>query len=153
MNSAPSAPEIRIRPAESGDLSEIVALYRELNPDDDSLSSEIAGHAFAALLAHPGLTVFVGLDGECAVATATLNVIPNLTRNARPYAIIENVVCLTSHRGRGFGKAVVTHAIKAAWEAGCYKTMLLTGRTDAAVHRFYEGCGFVQNKTGYQIRR
>lgn len=142
-----------IRPATADDLPDMLALYRELNRDDDSLPLETAGPIFASVLAHPGLTVFVASSGQSAVATATLNVIPNLTRNGRPYALIENVVCLASHRGQGFGRAVVIHAIEAAWQAGCYKAMLLTGRTDAAIHRFYESCGFVQNKTGYQVRR
>jgi len=71
----------------------------------------------------------------------------------RPYALIENVVSAISHRGQGYGKAVVLHAIDAAWQAGCYKAMLLTGRTDPAIHKFYEACGFVQNKTGFQVRR
>jgi hypothetical protein len=31
--------------------------------------------------------------------------------------------------------------------------MLLTGSTDPATLRFYENCGFLQNKTGFQIRR
>lgn len=36
--------------------------------------------------------------------------------------------------------------------ADCYKVMLMTGRGSAKVHRFYESCGFIQNKTGFQIR-
>ncbi|MCM2291220.1 GNAT family N-acetyltransferase [Allorhizobium sp. BGMRC 0089] len=106
------------------------------------------------MLSHPGMTIFLGLDETGSPAsTATLIVIPNLTRSMRPYALIENVVSLETHRGRGFGKAVVTYAIDAAWQAGCYKVMLLTGSNRPAVHRFYEACGFVQNKTGFQIRR
>ena len=44
-------------------------------------------------------------------------------------------------------------AIDAAWQAGCYKVMLMTGSTNPATHRFYVGAGFQQSKTGYQIRR
>lgn len=108
---------------------------------------------YAAILTHPGLTIFMALDEDVPVATASLVVIPNLTRGGRPYALIENVVSAPSHRGQGFGKAAVCHAIQAAWEAGCYKAMLLTGRQDPAIHQFYEACGFVQNKTGFQVRR
>jgi hypothetical protein len=31
--------------------------------------------------------------------------------------------------------------------------MLLTGSKNPATLRFYENCGFAQDKTGYQIRR
>jgi hypothetical protein len=31
--------------------------------------------------------------------------------------------------------------------------MLLTGSEDPTTLRFYENCGFTQDKTGYQIRR
>jgi GNAT superfamily N-acetyltransferase len=48
---------------------------------------------------------------------------------------------------------VVRHAVEAAFAANCYKVMLLTGRQRPEVHAFYESCGFVQNKTGFQIRQ
>jgi GNAT superfamily N-acetyltransferase len=97
--------------------------------------------------------VFFAMEDQEPVATATLLVIPNLTRATRPYAFIENVVPLETRRGRGYGRAVVRHAIETAFAANCYKVMLLTGRQRPEVHAFYESCGFIQNKTGFQIRR
>ena len=42
------------------------------------------------------------------------------------------------------------HALAFAWEAGCYKVMLLTGRNDPAVHRLYRRAGFLPDvKAGY----
>ncbi|TWD54376.1 ribosomal protein S18 acetylase RimI-like enzyme [Agrobacterium vitis] len=149
MNTRP----ITIRSARADDLESILSLYQELNSDDDLLKPDLVREKYAAILNHPGLTIFLALDDEMPVATASLVVIPNLTRGGRPYALIENVVSAVSHRGQGFGKAVVCHAIEAAWQAGCYKAMLLTGRTDPSIHKFYEACGFVQNKTGFQVRR
>ncbi len=146
-------PVIAIRTAQSDDLDALLSLYQELNSDDDLLQADLVREKYAAILSHPGLTIFVALDAETPVATTSLVVIPNLTRGGRPYALIENVVSAISHRGQGYGKAVVCHAIEAAWQAGCYKAMLLKGRTDPAIHRFYESCGFVQNKTGFQVRR
>ncbi|BCH54964.1 GNAT family N-acetyltransferase [Agrobacterium vitis] len=144
---------IKIRAAQPDDLEILLSLYQELNSDDDLLQPDLVREKYAAILAHPGLTIFLALYMETPVATTSLVVIPNLTRGGRPYALIENVASAISHRGQGYGKAVVLHAIDAAWQAGCYKAMLLTGRTDKAIHRFYEACGFLQNKTGYQIRR
>lgn len=133
------------------DLDGLLALYRTLNPDDPELTREIAEARLNALLAMPG-GVFVGdLDG-LLVSTATLFILPNLTRGGRPYGLIENVVSLPPHRGQGFGKAVVAAAIEAGRQADCYKVMLMTGRADPAVYTFYQACGMTASKQGFQVR-
>ncbi|MBL6080980.1 GNAT family N-acetyltransferase [Belnapia sp. T18] len=76
------------------------------------------------------------------VATCTLIQVPNLTRGTRPYAFIENVVTHAAHRRQGHGRAVLGASLAAAWAAGCYKAMLLTGSTREATFRFYEAAGF-----------
>jgi hypothetical protein len=83
----------------------------------------------------------------------TLVVIPNLTRNGASYALIENVVTACRHRKRGYAAAFIAHAVEDG--LGC---RLLQGDAadrieDPATLRFYENCGFTQNKTGFQIRR
>jgi GNAT superfamily N-acetyltransferase len=142
---------LAIRPATLDDLDGLLALYRALNPEDPPLSPELARARLTSLLAMPGF-VFVGaLDGQL-VSTATLFILPNLTRGGRPYGLIENVVSLTAHRGQGFGKAVVAAAVEAGRQADCYKVMLMTGRTDPSVHAFYRACGLEASKQGFQIR-
>ncbi|MCF1466736.1 GNAT family N-acetyltransferase [Agrobacterium vitis] len=142
-----------IRHATFDDLEALLGLYKDLSNNNDFTDTDRVHNTYAAILSHPGLTVFVALDHEKPVATASLLVTPNLTRGCRPYALIENVVSAATHRGQGYGRAVVLHTIDAAWNADCYKVMLLTGSTRPEIHRFYEACGFLQNKTGYQIRR
>jgi GNAT superfamily N-acetyltransferase len=144
--------DISIRGAVRDDLTCLAVLYAQLSAEDPVLEPDVAAQTFEAILSHPGLTIFVAMHDNKAVATASLVIVPNLTRGGRPYALIENVVALKDYRGRGLGRAVVRYAVDAAWQGGCYKVMLLTGRTDPAVHRFYENCGFAQNKTGFQIR-
>jgi GNAT superfamily N-acetyltransferase len=80
-------------------------------------------------------------------------VIPNLTRSASPYAIIENVVVEESLRGSGLGKEIMEGTLRAAWEAGCYKAMLMTGTRNPATHSFYRASGFSSDdKTAYLAR-
>ncbi|MGO4133344.1 N-acetyltransferase family protein [Rhizobium brockwellii] len=142
-----------IRAAARSDLPGLMTLYRHLNPTDPVLDEALAEERFSAILAQPGMTVFIGYAGDVAAATVTSVVVPNLTRSGAPYGLIENVVTHADHRKRGYAGAVIRHAIADAWNAGCYKMMLLTGSKNPATLRFYENCGFVQDKTGYQIRR
>jgi N-acetylglutamate synthase-like GNAT family acetyltransferase len=142
-----------IRAARAKDLPALLALYRQLNPDDPVLPEAEAGARFAQILAHPGTTIFVTCADGVAVSSVSLVVIPNMTRGGQPYALIENVVTHADHRRRGHGRALIDTAVASAWDLGCYKVMLLTGSTEPATLRFYANCGFSQNKTGFQIRR
>ncbi|MDP9810327.1 GNAT superfamily N-acetyltransferase [Rhizobium tibeticum] len=148
-----SAGALIIRAAKARDLPDLFALYRELNPADPTMHRAHAEERFGAIRAQPGMTVFIGVVGETVAASVTLVVVPNLTRNGASYALIENVVTAADYRQRGYGRALIQYAADAAFKAGCYKVMLLTGSKDPATLRFYENCGFVQDKTGYQIRR
>lgn len=73
------------------------------------------------ILATPGLTIFVLEQEGRILSSCYLNVIPNITRSARPYAIIEKVIANAAMRGRGLGKALMLEVLSVAWEAGCYK--------------------------------
>ncbi|MDE1996293.1 MAG: GNAT family N-acetyltransferase [Rhizobiaceae bacterium] len=147
------AGRVVIRPVADGDLPTLLALYRHLNTEDPAIDPAEAEKRFSEILAQPGMTIFAAFEGDLAVSSITLVVIPNLTRGGAPYALIENVVTHADHRQRGLARAVITTAIDIAWEKGCYKVMLLTGSKEPATLRFYANCGFVQNKTGFQIRR
>jgi len=139
-----------IREAREDDFGEVLRLYRQLQPGDPILSDGRDFEAFRTILDREGLTIFVLEDGNAIRSTCYLNVIPNLTRSARPYAVIENVVTDSDHRGKGFGKRVLIHALDAAWKAGCYKAMLQTGSKRESTHAFYRSCGFSgTDKHGY----
>jgi GNAT superfamily N-acetyltransferase len=141
-----------VRPVGPYDLDDLLKLYADLNPADTRPSEEVAKTRFREMLEHPGLTVFgVFVEGRL-VASCVLHVLPNLTRGGAPYALIENVVADERERRQGHGRRVVRAAADAAFAAGCYKVMLLTGRTDPGVYRFYESCGFRQSKTGFEMR-
>lgn len=142
-----------LRPADLGDLPGLLALYADLNPDDPPMDAATAQAHFAAILAQPGMTIYVAVKDNIPLASCTLVVVPNLTRAGAPYALIENVVTAESARRTGLGRAVLKHAVDAAWQAGCYKVMLLTGRSDTGAADFYTKCGFRQDKAGFQIRR
>ncbi|MBN8890438.1 MAG: hypothetical protein BGP12_01660 [Rhodospirillales bacterium 70-18] len=142
-----------VRPAQDADLPVLLRLYLQFKPEAVMPSEPAVAAAWAAMKAREGLTVYVAEDAGVVAATCTLVLVPNLTSGARPYALIENVVTDAAHRRRGLGHAVLQAAIAAAWAAGCYKVMLLTGSKQESTLRFYRDAGFSQNKTGFQIRR
>ena len=146
--------ETVIRPANLDDLPGVLALYRHLHQDDPALDPATAGPVWAALLSS-GLTVpFVAAIGGLLVSSCTLAIIPNLSRGARPYGVIENVVTHTGHRRTGLGRAVLHAALERAWSANCYKVMLATGSTKETTLSFYEAAGFRRGvKTYFEIRR
>ncbi|MEH1165196.1 GNAT family N-acetyltransferase [Micromonospora sp. CPCC 205539] len=141
------------REVRPGDFDQIIRLYRQLHPGDPVLEDESDAAAFQQILDSPLLQLFVlELDGV-VVATTYLNVIPNITRSASPYAVIENVVVDESRRGAGLGKRIMAGTLQAAWDAGCYKAMLMTGSRKPATHAFYKACGFsADDKTAYVAR-
>jgi GNAT superfamily N-acetyltransferase len=145
--------ELKIRPADHSDMAGLLILLRHLNPADPPLSQEHAEAIWQAVLERPGVTTYVAeLAGEL-VGSCTLVVVPNLTRGGRSYALIENVVTRENYRGRGIGQSVLSTAIDQAWREGCYKIMLMTGRKDEAINRFYEKMGFRRDtKTAFHLR-
>ena len=131
-----------VRSARVSDFDRVMELYRQLQPRDPVLADGRDRAVFERILSAPWLELFVVEDEGRIQSSCYLNVIPNMTRSARPYAVIENVITDDAARRRGYGKRVVTHALEAAWAAGCYKVMLSTGSKREATHAFYEACGF-----------
>jgi GNAT superfamily N-acetyltransferase len=142
-----------IRGALPSDLEDLLKLYPHLIPSDEPISVNLAASRLDAIKQVPGSEVLLGLLGTELVTSCTLIVIPNLTRGGKPYALIENVVTDARHRGQGYGTRILHAAAKAAWDAGCYKVMLLTGSKQPSTLKFYENAGFEQTKTGFQMRR
>jgi GNAT superfamily N-acetyltransferase len=142
-----------VRAATSADLGDVLRLYSQLNPDDPVLDEFSSKAVFDQILHTPGLTVLVLEEDGVIVGTTYLNVIPNLTRSASPYAVIENVVIDRGRRGKGLGKRMMAGTLHVAWRAGCYKAMLATGSRAPATHAFYRACGFSSDeKTSYVTR-
>jgi len=144
-----------IRDATPADLPGIQRLYLEFrNADFNAPVPQSRAERFMAdLHRYPGSALLVGIIDDVPVTTCTLIVVPNLTRQATPYALIENVATASERQGRGYGTAILSEASCRAFDHGCYKVMLLTGSKDPSTLRFYKKAGFEQSKTGFQMRR
>ncbi|KAF5055490.1 hypothetical protein DSECCO2_377140 [anaerobic digester metagenome] len=141
---------IVVREAKASDLEPLLVLYRDLHDRDGPAEPGAYEAAWCALLVHPGVHVLLLEAGGRVASSCVLFVHPNLSRGARPFGLVENVVTRADCRRRGYAGRLLDHALALAWERGCYKVMLLTGRTDPSVHRLYARTGFrMGSKAGY----
>lgn len=146
--------EAVVRRVRADELDALLELYQNLNAADVPQASKRQLRAlWAEVVENPMLSyVAAEVDGRL-VASCTLVIVPNLTQAARPFGLIDNVVTHRRYRRRGLGTATLEYALDLAWAADCYKVMLLTGRKDPGVHRFYEQAGFAKDgKTGFIAR-
>lgn len=135
------------------ELSGLLALYRQLNPSDAPLLPDRAAATFETILANPWQQLFVTEHEGQLVATCALALVPNLTRGARPYGVIENVVTDAAYRRRRFGTEALRAALSFARQNDCYKVMLFTGSKRPETLAFYERVGFLRgDKTGFIAR-
>jgi len=134
-----------IRKASPNDAKSLHDLYinhLSSNPSQEPQDMDIWRERLARFQSNLLYHLLVGECDGCIVSSVTLVVIENLTRNLRPYAVIENVVTHAEYRGRHCATELMRRATEIASQHDCYKIMLLTGAKEAGVLQFYEGCGF-----------
>lgn len=133
---------MEIRTLIHDDLTALLELYTHLHEELYDAKNEAFSRVWNNIQ-DAGNILYFGVFVELQlVSSCHLVIVPNLTHVCHPYAVIENVVTHSAHRNKGYGTAVLNAATQFAWEQGCYKVMLMTGRKDAAVHDFYENAGF-----------
>ncbi len=147
--------DTEIRELERGDLDALLEAYRDLLPDDEPLPPRAElERLWHEICADARLAYIGAFNGRSLVATCTAAIVPNLTRGARPYAVVENVWTHPASRRQGLGSAVLQELLSRCWAAGCYKVMLLSSSHRGAAHEFYERNGFDKHaKLGFIIRK
>lgn len=144
----------KVRLIEKDELNSLLSLYEYLNLDDPVLEvDEGLKRHWDDIICNPDYFYLVAEEDGKLVSTCNLTIIKNLTRQARSYGLIENVVTHPNYRKKGYGTAVLKKAVKIAEEHGCYKVMLLTSQKDDATLNFYQNAGFNRGeKTGFIVR-
>ncbi|MBE5876377.1 MAG: GNAT family N-acetyltransferase [Lachnospiraceae bacterium] len=131
-----------IREAQKEDLQKILELYLFLHEKDIPQMSEHLAQTWERIIEDRNHHLIVcEVDGKL-VASCVCVIIPNLTRNVRPYAFVENVVTHEDYRGRGYATACLNYAKEIAKEQNCYKMMLLTGSKEVKTLDFYKNAGY-----------
>lgn len=131
-----------IREADKNDLQQILELYLYLHETDIPEESEHLRYTWDNIISDGNHHLIVcEMEGRI-IASCVCVIIPNLTRNVRPYAFVENVVTHKDYRGKGYATACLNYAKQIAEENNCYKMMLLTGSKDEATLNFYKNAGY-----------
>ena len=133
---------MNIRTANPGDLEGLLTLYKELRPNDPPVTHDRLQAALTEITADPRLHIVVAEQQGMLHATCMLAITPSLAVGARPFGLIEHVVTLKDSRGRGFAQAILDRALELAWQANCYKVMLLSGFNRPEAHKLYLKLGF-----------
>ena len=131
-----------VREAKKEDLKEILELYLCLHEEAVPEQSEHLLRTWDQILQDGHHHLIVNeVEGQI-VSSCVCVIIPNLTRNVRPYAFIENVVTHSDFRGRGLASECLNFARDLARKSNCYKMMLLTGSKEEKTLDFYRNAGY-----------
>ena len=139
-----------IRELENKDFQQLMELYTHLHEKDIPEMDERVSSVWESIIADKNHHIIVAeLNGKI-ISSFVCVIIPNLTRNQRPYAFVENVVTHSDFRGKGIATACLNYARDIAKSENCYKLMLLTGSKNETTLNFYRRAGYnSEDKTAF----
>lgn len=131
-----------VREARQEDLAQVLELYLNLHEESvPELSEHLTGTWNQIIQDKNHHLIVKEIDGR-VVSSCVCVIVPNLTRNVRPYALVENVVTHSGYRGRGYATECLNYAKAVAEKQNCYKMMLLTGSKNPKTLDFYKNAGY-----------
>lgn len=131
-----------VREAVKKDLDELLYLYLFLHEKDIPEQSQHLQNVWNEIISDKNHHIIVNVVDGRIVSSCVCAIIPNLTRNVRPYAFVENVVTHLECRGKGYATECLNYAREIAKNQNCYKMMLLTSSKEQKTLNFYENAGY-----------
>jgi ribosomal protein S18 acetylase RimI-like enzyme len=150
--------QIRIRPACRDDVAVIVTMLADdaLGRTRERIEEPLPPcyfDAFDRVARDPNLTLVVAEnDAGEVVGCLQLCILPGLSSQGAPRALIEDVRVASRCRSRGIGEQLVQWAIAEARSRGCKLVELLTHTTRVDAQRFYKRLGFAASHVGMTLR-
>ncbi|MBE6740741.1 MAG: GNAT family N-acetyltransferase [Ruminococcaceae bacterium] len=134
--------KLTVREIKENELNELLELYNHLHETGVPEQSEKLEETWATIINDKNHHIIVADENGNIVSSVVCVIIPNLTRNVRPYAFIENVVTNIHYRKQGYATACLNYAREIAKKENCYKMMLLTSAKDENTLNFYQRSGY-----------
>jgi ribosomal protein S18 acetylase RimI-like enzyme len=112
--------------------------YDESAPPPDELSARLAD-----LVSGDHVIVLLAREQEtgAAVGVAVMRVQPSVWSRAQE-AYLAELYVVPSRRGQGYGRELITEAMRVARERGADYAFLVTSEDDRLAQRLYEAAGF-----------
>ena len=133
---------LMIREAQREDLQDFLELLTFLHDNSIPDNETRIGNIWTKIINNRDHHLLLGHIGNKLVSSCVIVVIDNLTREQKPYAVIENVVTHPEYRNRGYASAILSAAKDIAIKDGCYKIMLMTGSKQESTLNFYRRAGY-----------
>lgn len=131
-----------VREVKKEDLNDLLHLYLDLHEKSIPEPSQNLNDTWNTILHDKNHHIIINEIDGILVSSCVCVIVPNLTRNVRPYALIKNVVTHAAYRNKGYATECLTYAKKIAVENNCYKMMLLTGSKKQSTFDFYFQSGY-----------
>ncbi|MBQ9228971.1 MAG: GNAT family N-acetyltransferase [Eubacterium sp.] len=131
-----------VREIKENELNELLELYIHLHETGVPEDSETLKDTWKTIINGKNHHIIVAEENGKLVSSVVCVIIPNLTRNVRPYAFIENVVTHSDYRKQGYATACLNYARDIAERENCYKMMLLTSAKTEDTLNFYKRAGY-----------
>ncbi len=131
-----------VREIKENERNELLNLYLYLHEQFMPEITEQLKNTWETIMKDKNHHIIVNEVDNKIVSSCVCVIIPNLTRNIRPYALIENVVTREDYRGKGYATECLNYAKKIAEKENCYKIMLLTGSKEDTTLNFYRKAGY-----------
>ncbi len=139
-----------IRKIKDSDFPQLMELYTHLHEKEIPEKDERVSAVWESILSDKNHHIIVAETEGKIISSCVCVIIPNLTRNQRPYAFVENVVTHADYRGKGIATACLNYARDIAKSENCYKLMLLTGSKNENTLNFYRRAGYnSEDKTAF----
>lgn len=139
-----------IREIHENELKGLLELYLHLHESTVPEMTEQLNRTWSTIVQDRNHHIVIKVVDNKIVSSCVCVIIPNLTRNVRPYAIIENVVTHKDYHGKGYASECLAYAKEIAKKENCYKMMLLTGSKKESTMEFYKSAGYnCSDKTAF----
>ena len=140
--------------ATHSDIPELVELLKSLFEQEAEFepNSETQSKALSKIILDSKIgIILIAKDDDKILGMVNL-LFTESTALGSKVALLEDMVILSSSRGRGIGSQLIDYAISEAKKAGCKRITLLTDIENTKAQSFYQKKGFVKSKmTPYRL--
>lgn len=153
-------PTYQVREAAPADLAALLGVLAENQSTPLREASEASGSTsprqaamWNRMMNTADLTVYLAELGNDVVGTACMLVLPHVTYDCQPTALIEAMVVKYAHRRRGVARLLLHRALEDARTASCRKVELLSHKrhADDGAHQLYRAVGFEAEAEGFRL--